>query len=385
MAILRFVLVDHAYGEFLDWLYRDADTSLSRRAFGDQRQVYFNTLFATSDFYVQALRSLGHEAEQLVVNCDLMQRAWEREFAPSPLANIVDRLPSEPARRVLGRFGLSRLIQDKASRRFDTLLKQVRALSPDILYIQSIFAFDSDQLRVLKQHTRLLVGEHAAMRLPEDVDFRLYDMVISSFGPTVDWLRARGVRAELNRLAFDPRVDREIPAAGRDLPVSFSGSLFEVHRSRLELLETVAAVVPQLLIFGHMTLQIPQSSNLRGRINPAVWGREMYGILRRSVATLNHHGDVLPYANNMRLYEATGMGCLLVTDFKENLGEIFEPDVEVVTYRDAAECADKVRFYLDEKNQSVRERIMAAGRRRTLTEHTYEARMKRLVELVRAN
>ena len=39
------------------------------------------------------------------------------------------------------------------------------------------------------------------------------------------------------------------------------------------------------------------------------------------------------YANNMRLYEATGVGALLVTDWKENLGEMFEPGKEVVAYR----------------------------------------------------
>ena len=43
----------------------------------------------------------------------------------------------------------------------------------------------------------------------------------------------------------------------------------------------------------------------------------------------------------MRLFEATGSGACLVTDWKENLGELFEPDVEVVTYRSVAECVKK--------------------------------------------
>jgi spore maturation protein CgeB len=78
------------------------------------------------------------------------------------------------------------------------------------------------------------------------------------------------------------------------------------------------------------------------------------------------------------------MGCLLLTDYKDNLHEMFEPDQEVVTYRDAAECVDKVRFYLDDRNRDARERIAAAGQRRTLREHTYGARMKRLVQLIDA-
>ena len=41
---------------------------------------------------------------------------------------------------------------------------------------------------------------------------------------------------------------------------------------------------------------------------------------------VNRHIDVAEgYANNMRLYEATGMGALLITDRGRNLGELFEP------------------------------------------------------------
>ena len=101
--------------------------------------------------------------------------------------------------------------------------------------------------------------------------------------------------------------------------------------------------------------------------------------------SLNKHIDISEnYANNMRLFEATGMGCLLVTDWKENLGEMFEPENEVVTYRDAEECVDKLRFYLAPQNEPARARIMSAGQRRTLTEHTYHARMRQLLALLDA-
>jgi spore maturation protein CgeB len=84
----------------------------------------------------------------------------------------------------------------------------------------------------------------------------------------------------------------------------------------------------------------------------------------------------------MRLYEATGMGSLLLTDAKANLWEIFEPEKEVVTYADAEECVDKVRFYLDERNATARQAISMAGHRRTLQDHTYDKRMKNLINLI---
>jgi spore maturation protein CgeB len=386
---MRFALVNHSYKQFLDWLYQ-ATPGLDRQTFAEQSSAYYQTLFASSDFYLHGLRSLGHEAHEFMVNNTAAQAAWLRENRgsiaaakrgvaadawPSWVRSLRDLFAKEP---IAG----SRTQHTSSSSSFDILLEQVRVMRPDILYNQSVFAFDDDQLRALKAHVGRIVGEHAAMPLPETIDYRLYDLIVSSFPPTIHWLRGRGARAELNRLAFDARVATAIPERTRDLPVTFVGSFLAVHNSRLELIEQVAAAFPAIAVHGSVT-EIAASSPLQRRVGPPLWGRDMYGLLRRSVITLNHHGDVPPYANNMRLFEATGMGCLLVTDYKDNLHEMFEPEREVVTYRDPAECIDKVRFYLDERNVAARERIMAAGQARTLNEHTYQACMRRLVDLIR--
>jgi spore maturation protein CgeB len=96
--------------------------------------------------------------------------------------------------------------------------------------------------------------------------------------------------------------------------------------------------------------------------------------------TLNHHGSIPPYANNCRLYEATGVGSFLLTDWKENLHEMFEPDKEVASYRTDEECAEKIACYLEHSEE--RERIAHAGQERTLREHTYGQRMAQLLDLV---
>ena len=97
--------------------------------------------------------------------------------------------------------------------------------------------------------------------------------------------------------------------------------------------------------------------------------------------TLNHHIDMADgYANNMRLFEATGFGTLLLTDWKVNLGEMFEPGREVVTYRTAAECAELIGYYVE--HDAERDAIARAGQRRTLREHSYDQRMQELVDVV---
>jgi spore maturation protein CgeB len=372
---MRFVIVNHAYDDFLEWLYRSTP-GLEKQTFAFQLTAYYSTLFASSDFYAHALGSLGHKVDEFVVNNINAQRAWMNEqrlsFPRKWLARLSRRrnaVHAKPASELSS---------------FDFLLEQTRHIRPDAVYNQSVYAFDNAQLNALKQYAGKLVGEHAAMPLPESVDYRLYDLIVSSFPPTIDWLRARGARAELNRLGFDPRVADMVPEMHRDIPASFVGSFLPIHRSRLDLVEAVAWRVTGLTVQGGVSIELPPTSPLFGRIGPALWGREMYALLRRSQITLNHHGDVPAFANNMRLYEATGMGCLLVTDYKDNLHEMFEPEQEVVTYRDAAECVDKILFYLDERNSTIRERIARAGHKRTLQQHTYRARMKHLVELIDA-
>ena len=83
----------------------------------------------------------------------------------------------------------------------------------------------------------------------------------------------------------------------------------------------------------------------------------------------------------MRLYETTGVGTLLITDYKDNLHTLFEPGKEVVAYSSAEECVERIQYYL--KHDDEREAIARAGQQRTLREHTYYQRMQELVDIVR--
>jgi spore maturation protein CgeB len=108
----------------------------------------------------------------------------------------------------------------------------------------------------------------------------------------------------------------------------------------------------------------------------------MYQLLFDSKITVNHHIEMAKsYANNLRLFEATGVGTLLVTDWKENLHELFEPGKEVVFYRTPDECAEAVQYYLEHDEE--REAIARGGQKRTLRDHTYCQRMPELVDIVK--
>jgi len=108
----------------------------------------------------------------------------------------------------------------------------------------------------------------------------------------------------------------------------------------------------------------------------------MYRILAESQIGLNRHIDLSErFANNMRLFEATGVGTLLLTDWKDNLHELFEVGKEVVAYRTPQECAELVKHYLEHDGE--RRAVAKAGQERTLRDHTYQQRMKELADIVR--
>jgi spore maturation protein CgeB len=96
--------------------------------------------------------------------------------------------------------------------------------------------------------------------------------------------------------------------------------------------------------------------------------------LNRHIAAANGH------ANNMRLYEATGVRTMLLTDESEDLDALFEPGREVVTYADPHDLVETARWFLAHEDE--RAAIASAGRARTLAEHTYAARIAELVSIL---
>ena len=163
--------------------------------------------------------------------------------------------------------------------------------------------------------------------------------MISQLSATVDFFRRLGVRAEVNHLAFEPTIlDALPPAPAVDIDVSFVGTVSPDHRQRIALLEAVAERY-DLKLFGNPPQALPASSPLHRCFQGEVWGADMYQTLRRSRITLNSHIDMAGReAGNMRLFEATGVGAFLLTDFKDNLHTLFEPDREVAVWRSIDDC-----------------------------------------------
>ena len=75
----------------------------------------------------------------------------------------------------------------------------------------------------------------------------------------------------------------------------------------------------------------------------------------------------------LRIWDVLGAGGFLLTNFREELLEYFEPGVELDYFSDENELVDKCEFYL--KHDDVRRQIAASGYERVKDFHTYANRM----------
>ena len=79
---------------------------------------------------------------------------------------------------------------------------------------------------------------------------------------------------------------------------------------------------------------------------------------------------------HLREFEAPMSGALYCTGYLDELAEFYEPDKEVLVYRNQYEFLDKVRYYLT--HPEAAERVRKAGHARALRDHTYQRRYETL-------
>lgn len=368
-----------------------------------QHRALIDDCFGSSDFWTSALNKLDYETADIIANAEQLQKEWAREND--------------------FRF-------DEKDWLFQIAAAQIKDFHPDILLIADYSTFTADFIRKIRRecpYIKLVLGWCGAPYRDLSV-MREWDVALSCVPEMVADFRRQGLRSYHVDHAFAPRVldaiDLESP------PISdfaFIGSILkhnQFHNERerllLELVETtnleiwsdlklssskqrrksqiqrklrdIVAAVPKALAEKFQITRriaawdLPVESEFESKIarhlHPPVFGLEMFQQLRGTRVVFNNHIDISPVsASNMRIFETTGVGACLITDRKENLSQLFEPEKEVVTYVSAEECAEKVRYLLE--NADERRAIADAGQRRTLRDHTFENRAARIDEIIR--
>lgn len=347
------------------------------------------------------LKSRGHECETFFPGMVPLENAWMREN------------------------GLSNGTYPQSWR---ILIDQLRAFQPDVVYCSLSNNYHIsivDAIRDSVSSIRAIINYAGSFTY--DIH-RLAKMhaVVTCSKEIRDALTDQGLRTYYVPHSFDMNVTRLVSnlSVHRSNKMVFAGGLVRrkgLHMERERLLENVVEAVP-MAVYTPAFLQSPVreavdwtvrkvasktagailsipavakpaslsfalrrlsrvelpstpmvSTKLRKTFRPPVYGMDSYRMYMSYAVTLNHSGEYRT-AENLRLFEATGVGACLLTDWKINLPDYFDIDSEIVTYKNAEECTDKATWLLSHPEEA--RRIGEAAKQKCTTQHTFENKVE---------
>ena len=286
---------------------------------------------------------------------------------------------------------------------YEILDTQLNEFQPDIFFTNE-FKIKSEYKSSLKRRhpsIKLVIGWDGILRNDKSL-FEGCDIVLSCVQDSVDFYEQNDFKGYYFIFGFEPEILQRIEKREPLFDATFVGSIYSWgHSQRLRLVSELSknvsfdiwasSFVPdkRTEYIMHQLSRIRRGKfrelldvmRIKKVNHGEAFGLKMYQILSDSKITINSHIDFAGNkAANIRLFEATGVGTCLVTDWKENLHNFFEIDKEVVAYKSIDECIDKVKYLLE--HDSEREAIAKAGQERTLRDYNLEKRFNNFAEFL---
>ena len=107
---------------------------------------------------------------------------------------------------------------------------------------------------------------------------------------------------------------------------------------------------------------------------------EMPLIFNLSRINLNITTRSIQTGLSLRNFDICGCGGFLMTNYQEELSELYEPGVEVEYFSSPDELVDKCAFYLEHEEE--RAAIARRGYERTVSSHSYDIRIAEMIRLI---
>jgi spore maturation protein CgeB len=393
---MKIAILTYLYPEMIDYLYK-LFPGLHEQNHIDQKRLIDNHISIWASGWEKALKEQNIPVLTISTNIPLFLRKWaeENNFSSSDKVQII--------------------------------IEMLKKFLPDVLFYD---LYDSDLLKQIKAclpSIKLIALWKGSPPVDMEI-FKHVDLTISCAPEEVRHLRELGIKAEHLHHAFNKNILDNQKLTDKQYDVIFIGQIFKsigFHINRDLVLNKLVKelnlnifsraydlsvhdfafhfskkVILTLLfpfylsankISGKYKSQLeksltypitPYSIHLKKYLKAPVYGKIMYDVIKAAKVVLNIHADSSPvYASNMRLFETTGIGSCLLTDWKTNINELFKEDTEVVTFRSEQDCVDKAKWLLSHDEE--RNKIALAGQQRVFSSHLYEHRLPEFLDIIK--
>lgn len=305
--------------------------------------------------------------------------------------------------------------------------EMIKRFKPDIIFVFAPLTYIKnnflDKLIGSLSKKPKLIAWYGANCGDENI-FRYFNLTLSNSTRLVNNLIKLNISAELLQHSFDPIIlDRVNSSNVKKNRIAFFGNLdfkSKDFRDRTEFIYQISKEIPSFDIFAEFNRPnlsarakyslLRKRSMLAGILKDyfdsnklkywadrcnlpaspwelprglatitkgAVYGHKMlYKLNSYKIAFNFHNKHTGDCSCNMRIFEATGLGCCLLTDHKSNISSLFELDREVITYKTKNEAIAKANYLLE--NPVIAKEIGLAGQRKVLSKYTTKIQIDNL-------
>ncbi len=378
---IKFLKASSYYTDYLRQFYAKRP-NLTEAPYKKNYDAIIGDCFASSDSWTRNLTKIGpFEGQEIVTNAEPMQKAWAREHG---------------------------LKFSEENWKLDILEAQIDQFEPDVFFAHDLVNITPEfRFRLKQKYPKLKIIAWDGVAKNDEKLLAGCDMVLSSLESVADYYHSKGFKTLYMLSGFDASILNKIEKRQPTINCSFVGSILggeDRHNERLRLVShlsrktNLSPFIPHLPDYKHLGKEFVKNIlgsdkrvfgfeeildllELKIKNGTAAYGIQMYQLLADSKITFNSHiGAAGNKAANMRLLEATGTGTLLLTDFKENLNDLFQMDKEVVAYKTKEEAVEKIKYYLEHEKE--RAAIAAAGQARTLRDYNFEKTMSKFSDFL---
>ncbi len=402
----RFVKISNYYNDLLRSYYQN-NPELINFSYQQQYDHFMKQDFGWSDYFKIHLNNIGVEAYEIIGNGSQMQKAWAKEHG----------------------FEYNN----------ELIIQQLKIYNPDVLLVHDFNMLTPAYIRRLKNelpNLKQLIGYCCSPFSKDNLEvFRCYNYILTCSPLFAGIFEENNIKCYLFPHGFESSLAEKVSKtdSSKETDFIFIGSFIQssdYHDERIKIIESLIKEKIELQIYSNikdeknanlilrqvdymiaqilkklklqsigqniqlinkaMTLNaMPKKSRFSNTflskvIKQPLYGLQMLNAIAGAKIGFNIHGGIAGnYAANIRMFEVTGAGTLLLTDHKKNIRDFFEPDYEIITYSSFEECIEKVRWLLN--NPDKTNAISKAGQLRCLKDHSIKNRVELLHEIIKGN